>query len=132
MKIKFNDIYEQDKTIVPKIIKNLYKIIKKSDFILGNEVKIFEENLSKFIGTKYCISCANGTDSLEILLKAIGVGTGDEVLVPAISWISTSEAVSSVGGVPVFVDIDPKNYTIDTNLIGKQGYNSGSLIRSTR
>ena len=65
------------------------------------------------------IVCANGTDSIEILLKALDIGKGDEVIVPAISWISTSEAVSSVGGKPVFVDIDPDYYTIDLNKIEK-------------
>lgn len=93
MKIKFNNIYEQDKTIVPKIIKNLYKIIKKSDFILGNEVKIFEENLSKFIGTKYCISCANGSDALYLAINSLNLKQTDEIIVPAMTYVATANAV---------------------------------------
>ena len=91
--------------------------METTSFIGGAQVVKFEKSFSEYIGSKYCIACANGTDSLEILLKALGIKEGDEVLVPAISWISTSEAVSSIGAIPVFVDIDPYNYTINVELI---------------
>ena len=84
---------------------------------MGNGIIEFEKSFSEYIGVEHCIACANGTDSIEILLKAMGITNGDEVLVPAISWISTSEAVSSLGAFPVFVDIDPNTYTIDVQLI---------------
>lgn len=117
--IPFADLKRQYQNLKTEIDLCVSEALKNTAFIGGDQIPEFEKKFSKYININHCISCANGTDSLEILLKAIGVGTGDEVLVPAISWISTSEAVSSVGGVPVFVDIDPKNYTIDTNLIGK-------------
>lgn len=77
----------------------------------------FETDFAAYVGTKHCIGCANGTDSIEILLRAHGIGPGDEVLVPAMTWISTASAVHSVGAKAVFVDIDPVYYTIDERLI---------------
>lgn len=76
-------------------------------------VRAFEEEFAEYVGVAHCIAAANGTDSLEILLKAAGIGAGDEVLVPALSWIATSEAVSTCGATPVFVDVLPSEYTID-------------------
>lgn len=76
-------------------------------------VRAFEEEFAAFVGAPHCIACGNGTDSLEILLRAAGIGPGDEVLVPAVSWIATSEAVTTCGATPVFVDILPGEYTID-------------------
>ena len=78
----------------------IQQVIGKSAFIgnLNNPfVKSFETNFGNFIGVKHCIACGNGTDAIEILLQAMGIGAGDEVIVPAISWIATSEAVSNIG-----------------------------------
>jgi len=91
-------------------------VIAETAFIgnLGNKhVRAFEERFAAYLGLRHCVACANGTDSLEILLKAAGIGPGHEVIVPAISWIATSEAVSSVGARPVFADITALTYTID-------------------
>lgn len=93
MKIKFNDIYEQDKRIVPEILKKLKKIIIKSDFILGNEVKLFESNLAKFVGAKYCVTCANGSDALYLAVKSLGLKKTDEIIVPAMTYVATASAV---------------------------------------
>lgn len=104
-------------------------VIEKSAFIgnLNNQfVKKFESEFSKFIGSKHCIACGNGTDSLEILLQSMGIKSGDEVIVPAISWIATSEAVSNIGATPVFVDVDPEYYCIDPKLI------EGKITKKTR
>ena len=109
----------QYESIKSEIDKSIKEVLVNTSFIGGEIVTEFETNFKKYIGVNYCISCANGTDSIEILLKALDIGKGDEVIVPAISWISTSEAVSSVGGKPVFVDIDPDYYTIDLNKIEK-------------
>jgi len=95
-------------------------VIDETAFVgdAGNRfVKSFEDAFATYIGAKHCIGCANGTDSIEILLSAHGIGPGDEVLVPAMTWISTASAVVAVGATPVFVDIDPDYYTIDENLI---------------
>lgn len=91
-------------------------VIAETAFVgtsLNRFVRGFETAFASFVGTKHCVACANGTDAIEILLRAAGIGEGDEVLVPAVSWIATSEAVTTCGATPVFVDILPGEYTID-------------------
>ena len=115
--IPFLDLYRQFKTIDVSINNAIEQTIVNSSYIGGNSVKEFEKSYCDFFGINHTIGCANGTDAIEILLQAIGVQAGDEVIVPAISWISTSEAVSSVGATPIFVDVDPVYYTIDLERI---------------
>lgn len=120
MKIPFVDLKAQYQSIKPEIDEAINKVISETAFIGGKYVKEFEELFKQYLNINHVIACANGTDSLEILMQAYGIGAGDEVIVPAVSWISTSESVSSTGAMPVFVDIDPDNYTIDTRLIEKK------------
>lgn len=115
--IPFVDLKAQYLSIQTEIDEAIQGVINQTAFIGGSYAAKFEKEFADFHGVKHCIACANGTDSLEILLQAMGVGAGDEVLVPALSWISTSEAVSTVGATPVFVDIHPEYYTIDLDLI---------------
>ena len=92
------------------------QVISESAFVCTSAnrfVRKFEEEFADFDGHRHCVACGNGTDSLEILLRAAGIGHGDEVLVPAISWIATSEAVSNCGATPIFVDIRRDEYTMD-------------------
>jgi dTDP-4-amino-4,6-dideoxygalactose transaminase len=115
--VQFVDLYAQYLSIKPDIDEAIERVIKETSFIGGSEVKSFEEKFAAHMGIKNVIACANGTDSIEILLKALGLKAGDEVLVPAISWISTSEAVSNIGATPIFVDIEPEYFTINESLI---------------
>lgn len=117
MKIPFVDLYAQYNSIKSEIDAAIETTIKDSSYIGGRVVADFEKAFSNYIGLDYIVACANGTDSLEIILKAWGVGVGDEVIVPAHSWISTSEAVGNVGAKPVFVDVEKDYYTIDPLLI---------------
>ncbi len=117
MKVPFVDLHAQYLSIQESIDSAIKRVISNTSFIGGKEVDEFEKAFASYLSVKHCIGCANGTDSLEIILKAWNIGHGDEVLVPAISWISTSESVSSVGATPVFVDIDPNYYTIDPKKI---------------
>lgn len=121
-KIPIVDLKAQYRQIKKDIDLAIKSVIKDSSFIGGQGnpyVKKFEDEFAKYIGTRNCIGCANGTDAIEIALKTLGIGPGDEVIVPALSWFSTSEAVSNVGASPVFVDILPKRYTIDPNKLEK-------------
>jgi dTDP-4-amino-4,6-dideoxygalactose transaminase len=111
------DLGAQYQTIRIEIDDAIRKCVTESNFIKGKDVAKFEEAFSSYIGSKHCLGCANGTDAIEIILKALGIGTGDEVIVPALSWISTAEAVSNVGAEPVFVDICEDTYTLDPSLI---------------
>src|SRR3954468_10892550 len=114
MNVPFVDLQAQYQSIQIDIDRSIASVIKNSAYIgsTGNSfINEFENGFARWTGAEYCISCANGTDSLEILLKAYGIGLGDEVIVPALSWISTSESVSSAGATPVFVDVNPTSYT---------------------
>ena len=120
MNIKLVDLNRQYNAHREEFDAAIASVIEKSAFIgnLNNPfVKSFERNFADYIGIDHCIACANGTDAIEILLQAMGVGAGDEVIVPAMSWIATSEAVSSVGAKPVFVDIEEEYFCLDPTLI---------------
>lgn len=112
MKVPFVDLSAQYHSIQSEIDGAIKRVIEETAFISGKYAQQFEKEFSQYCGLQHCIACANGTDSLEILLKAMSIGAGHEVLVPANSWISTSEAVSAVGARPVFVDID-ENYLMN-------------------
>jgi len=126
IQVPFMDLYAQYLSIKGEIDDAIQQTIKESAYIGAKAVTSFEPAFAGFLGIDHCIACANGTDSLEILLKAFNIGPGDEVIVPAISWISTAEAVSSVGAKPVFVDIGENEFTINTDLI------EGKISPSTR
>ncbi len=115
MKIKFVDLYAQYLSIKGDIDKAIEGVIKNSSYIGGETVKKFEQEFSSLYGIKHCISVANGTDSLFILMKMLGIGKGDEVLTVANSWISSSETISQTGAKPVFIDIDNLYYSVDEN-----------------
>jgi dTDP-4-amino-4,6-dideoxygalactose transaminase len=117
IKVPFMDLYAQYQTISEEIDAAIYQTIRESAYIGGKSVLSFEQAFASYLDIGHCIACANGTDSLEILLAAFNIGHGDEVIVPAMSWISTAEAVSSVGAKPVFVDINKDDFTINTQLI---------------
>ncbi|OJJ19311.1 erythromycin biosynthesis sensory transduction protein eryC1 [marine bacterium AO1-C] len=117
MQIPFVDLKAQYLSIKEEIDQAIAQILQNTSFVGGSTVNQFEKEFAQYIGIQHCISCANGTDAIEILLQAMGIGAGDEVIVPAISWIATSEAVSTVGGTPVFVDIEPEFYTLDPTKI---------------
>ncbi len=111
MKVKFTDLYKL--TPHKKLIFNkLKKLIKNSNFIGGIELKKFEKNFQKFVGSKYFISVANGTDALEIAIKALNLKKGSEIIVPVNTWISTAEAVLTNGFKVVFCDVNLDDYTI--------------------
>ena len=101
------------------IEKSVKKVLKSSNYILGKEVKKFEKNFSNFIGTKYGIGVANGTDAIEIALKTLNIGPGDEVITVSHTALATVSAIISTGAKPVLVDIDQERYTINLSMIEK-------------
>lgn len=117
MKVPFNDLHLQYQTIKEELDSAIESVIASSAFIRGPFVDRFEKNFSSLMGVDKCISCANGTDALYIAMRALGVKPGDEVIVPAHSWISTSETVSQAGAKVVFCDTEKTTYTIDVNQI---------------
>jgi dTDP-4-amino-4,6-dideoxygalactose transaminase len=119
MEIPFVDLKAQYLLLKNDIDLAIENVIKDTAFIGGKYVEEFESNFSKVYNVKHCISVANGTDSLFIVMKMLGIGQGDEVITVANSWISTSETISLTGARPVFVDIDCDFYTIDETLLEK-------------
>lgn len=117
MKVPFVDLKTQYAGMKEQIDKAICRVIENTSFIQGRFVTEFEDRFKKECGAKHCIGVGNGTDALYISLKALGIGTGDEVITTACSYISTSETISQAGAVPVFVDIEPLYHTIDTQKI---------------
>lgn len=115
--MEFIDLAAQQVRIRDRIDARIRTVLDHGQYILGPEVAQLEEQLAAYTGARYCISCANGTDALVIALMALGVGRGDEVIVPAFSFFATAEAVALVGATPVFVDIDPRTWNIDPDAL---------------
>jgi dTDP-4-amino-4,6-dideoxygalactose transaminase len=115
--VPFANLYAQYLSIRPEIDAALAEVIRSSAFIRGAFVEAFESEFAAVCGLKHAVSCANGTDSLYIAMCALGVRAGDEVIVPAHSWISTSETVTQAGGSVVFSDTDEETFTIDPRYV---------------
>lgn len=111
--IPFVDLKAQYDSIKEEIDNSIQNVLNTTSFIMGEELKKFEEEFASFCNTRYAIGVANGSDALILALRACSIGEGDEVITVPHTFISTAEAISNVGGKVVFVDIDPKTYTID-------------------
>lgn len=115
--MQFIDLAAQQARIKDKIDANIQAVLAHGKYILGPEVDELEEKLAAYTGAKYCISVANGTDALQIAQMALGIGFGDEVIVPGFSYIATAETAAVLGAKPVYVDIDPVTFNIDPTKI---------------
>jgi UDP-2-acetamido-2-deoxy-ribo-hexuluronate aminotransferase len=115
--IEFIDLKLQQSRIKNQLDAAIQKVLAHGQYILGPEVAELEEKLATRVGAKYCITCANGTDALQIALMALGVGPGDEVITPGFSYIATAEAAAILGAKVVYVDVDPLTYNLDPNLL---------------
>jgi dTDP-4-amino-4,6-dideoxygalactose transaminase len=111
--VPFADLHAQYLTIKPQIDAAIAEVIKASAFIRGPFVERFEHEFATAMNAAHCVSCANGTDSLYIAMRALGVKPGDEVIAPAHSWISTTETITQAGGKVVFCDTDGDTFTMD-------------------
>ncbi len=100
-----------------EIDHSILNVIESTTFIQGEEVSKLEKSLADFVGVKYCISCASGTDGLLLSLMAIDVQPGDEVITTPFTFFASAEVIAFLGAVPVFVDIEPDTYNIDPKLI---------------
>ena len=118
--IKFLDIYKQDKDLHKQILKNIKKLFKVGDFILGKEVNKFEISFAKFCGSRFAISCGNGTDALTIALKSLNLPNKSEVIIPAMTYCSTAFAVINANLKPVLVDTEYLSPTINIKDLRKK------------
>ncbi len=119
MNIPLLDLKAQYKSIKPEIQKAINKVLDSNQFILGENVKKFEQEFAKFIRVKYAIGVGNGTDALYLALRACGISKNDEVILPVNTFIATAEAITLNRAKPVFVDIDTKTYNIDLQKMEK-------------
>jgi dTDP-4-amino-4,6-dideoxygalactose transaminase len=107
------DLYAQYLTIKDDIDAAIRSVIAESAYIRGPHVEAFERAWAKMLGVKHCVSCANGTDALQIAMRGLGLKPGDEVITTAHSWVSTSAMITESGGRVVFCDVDPVTFTLD-------------------
>jgi UDP-2-acetamido-2-deoxy-ribo-hexuluronate aminotransferase len=115
--IEFIDLQAQQLRIKEKIDTAIQRVLAHGRYILGPEVDELEEKLARFVNVKHCITCANGTDALQIALMALGIGPGDEVITPGFTYIATAETVALLGAKPIYVDVDPRTYNLDPTLL---------------
>lgn len=111
--MQFVDLQAQYQRLKSEIDAGIQRVLAHGQFILGPEVAQLEERLADYTGAKHCITVANGTDALQIAQMALGIGPGDEVITPGFTYIATAETVALLGARPVYVDIDPRTYTLD-------------------
>ncbi|MEE3383000.1 MAG: DegT/DnrJ/EryC1/StrS family aminotransferase [Anaerovoracaceae bacterium] len=111
--MEFRDLKKQYQVLKSKIDSSVQDVCSRAAFIGGSNVKELERDLAEYVGVKHCVSCANGTDALQLALMAWGIGKGDLVFVPDFTYFSSGEVVSAVGATPLFVDVDRRSYNLD-------------------
>lgn len=119
MKVPMLDLQAQYKPLMPKIKEALERVFAEHNYIMGPQVKEFEEKMANYLGIKNAIGCASGTDALVLAIKALGIGAGDEVITTPFSFFATASSIWRNNATPVFVDIDPLTFNLDPGNIEK-------------
>lgn len=119
MTIPLIDLTAQYHSIQHEIDESIYQVLESGKFILGSEVSIFEKEVANYLGVTHAVGVASGTDALILSLRALEIGIGDEVIVPAYTFFATVTAVLHVGATPVFVDIDESTYCMDISSVSQ-------------
>lgn len=117
MKMEFIDLKTQYETYKDEIDRRMRQVVDHGQFIMGPEVQELEEILAEYVDVEHCITVASGTDSLEIALRALNIGPGNEVITVPFSWISSAEVIAAVGATPVFIDIEPVTFNMNADLL---------------
>jgi len=115
--MQFIDLQAQYRQLKEQIDTRIRRVLDHGRYILGPEVAELEERLAEYVGVGYCIGISSGTDALLVSMMALGVGSGDEVITTPFTFIATGATIALLGARPVFVDIDPRTYNIDPDLI---------------
>lgn len=116
-KISLLDMQAQLGPIRKEIDRAIARVIDDGRFILGEEVRLFEEEVARYCGVKYAVGVSNGTDAITLALEAYGIGNGDRVICPSFTYYATAGAIARLGAEPVFVDIDPKTYCLSADSV---------------
>jgi dTDP-4-amino-4,6-dideoxygalactose transaminase len=117
MHIPFVDLKAQYINIKEEIDKEIHEVLDNAAFILGKKVEDFEKKFAELCDTKYCVGVNSGTSALRVVMLALGIRPGDEIITTPFTFIATAESMSHIGAVPVLADIDEKTYTIDPKKI---------------
>lgn len=117
MKLHMVDVVGQYQKIKPEIDSAIHKILDAGTFVLGKEVGEFECQIAGYLGVKYAVGCASGTDALQVAMMALDIGPGDEIITTPFTFVATTETIVLLGAKPVYVDIDPKTFNIDPGKI---------------
>ncbi len=117
MKIDFANLQLQYRKYKKEIDENIQKVLNRSNYIMGEEISVLEEELSEFCEAKYAVACGSGTDALLLALLALDIEPGDEVITTPFTFIATAETIALLRAKPVFVDIDETTYNIDPSKI---------------
>lgn len=117
--MEFRDLGKQYARMKTQIDEQMQAVLNSTNFIQGKQVRELENSLAEYVGVKHCITCANGTDALQLALMAWNIGAGDAVFVPDFTFFSSGEVVSAVGAAPVFVDVDNNTYNISIDSLQK-------------
>src|SRR5579863_1563242 len=115
--MEFIDCKEQYRRYKAEIDDRMRAVLAHGQYVMGPEVFELEQALAKYVDVKHCITASSGTHTLEIALRALGIGPGDEVITVPFTWISTAEVIALVGARPVFVDIEPDTFNMDPALL---------------
>src|SRR5688572_8007729 len=114
-RVPFLDLAAAYRELQPDIDSALVRVAKSGWYLLGDELRAFEADFAAYVGTRHCVGVANGLDALHLSLLALGVGSGDEVIVPSNTYIATWLAVSMAGALPVPVEPDPSTFNLDAD-----------------
>ena len=117
--MQFRDLQKQYQILKKDMDAEIQKVLTRANFISGSQVGELEQMLADYVGVKHCITCANGTDALSLVLMVWNIGPGDAVFVPDFTFFSTGEVVAARGAVPIFVDVDINTFNIDINSLEK-------------
>ena len=128
MNIPYLDLTRQMEALEPQLTEGIQSVLKSCQFILGGAVESCEKKLAEFVGSPYAVTAASGTDALIMALMAGGVKPGDEVLTTSFSFFATAEVITLLGATPIFVDIEPDTFNIDTELVKKHMSNKTKAI----
>lgn len=128
----FIDLRSQQKVLGKKIDDCIARVLRHGRYIMGPEVEDLEKNLASFCGADYAISCANGTDALQLACMALNLAKGDAVMLPSFSFASTAEGPCLLGATPIFVDCDPLTFNIDTESLLRAIHHAKNLGLSAK
>jgi dTDP-4-amino-4,6-dideoxygalactose transaminase len=117
--IQMVDLITQYQNIKSQVDASIVEVMSSAQFIKGPKVAEFEKNLTEYLGSKHVITCANGTDALQIALMALNLNPGDEVIVPAFTYVATAEVIALLKLKPIMVDVDPKTFNTTAEIIEK-------------